>query len=167
MVVNFYEVYIHLKDLETKHGRSEFGRVCQILLGITLKKLGFKIPIFQLSGRPDIRAVKRPEDYVIEVKATVSKEVTIKEDDLKGVGNQRGIPILAILLYPDPDSKWILVKTESISCGRIYKNSLCKYSVKALENKINKPFLSILEKYYDYAMEGTSSIKRIFDEYKI
>jgi len=167
MVVSFYEAYIRLKDLETKHGPSEFGRVCQILLGITLKKLGFETPIFQLAGRPDIRAVKKSEDYVIEVKATVDRKVTIKEEDLEGIRKQKGIPILAILLYPEPESKWIILKAQLVSCGEIYKTSLHKYSIKPLENKINKTFLSILEKYYEYAMEGTSSIKRIFDNYQI
>jgi len=161
----YYRIFTLLDELEKKHGASEFGRICQIYLGITFKELGFQVPICQLSGRPDVRVEKNKERYEIEIKAPISNEISLKSDDLRGVKVHGYIHVIAVLLYPEPEPKWIAVNADKVKAGRYPKSYLFLYSIKPLERKINKVFPTVVKKYYYNALVGTSSLKRVFDSY--
>ncbi len=161
----YYKTYTLLNELEEKHGPSEFGRVCQILLGLTFKELGFHVPICQLSGRTDIRAEKDKQRYEIEIKAPVGNEITLKEDDLESVKVHGYAHIIATLSYPEPDSRWIALDADRLKPGRFPKSYLLPHSVKGLERQINRAFPEVLKKYYDNAFVSASNLKRVFDNY--
>lgn len=161
----YYRTFSLLSELEKKHGASEFGRICQVLLGLTFKELGFHVPICQLSGRPDLRAEKGKERYEIEIKAPVGSEITLKEDDLESVKVHGYMHIIATLSYPEPESKWIAVDADKLKAGKFPKSYLLLHSIKRLERQINKVFPDVVKKYFDNASIGSSNLKRVFDTY--
>lgn len=161
----YYRTFTLLSELEKKHGASEFGRICQILLGLTFKELGFHVPICQLSGRPDMRAEKGRERYEIEIKAPVGNEITLKDDDLESVKVHGYKHIIATLTYPEPESKWIAVDADKLEAGKLPKSYLLLHSIKELEKQINRTFPEVIKKYFDSAIIGASNLKRMFDNY--
>lgn len=152
-----------MEELLQKHGPSEFGRICQILLGLTLKEMGFKICLFQLAGRPDIVVLRENEGYAFEVKAQIGTEVIIKEEDLKGVVDSGYQPILAILSYPEIETKWLILDARSLRAGKFNKISLERHSIRTLEENINKEFLDGIDKFYENALAGSSNLRNILD----
>lgn len=158
-----YKASILLERLLKKHGPQEFGRICQLLLGLTLKELNFKVPTCQLSGRPDIEAIKGSKGYSMEVKAPTKFKVTIGNKDLEGVYASGHQPVIAVLSYPDVKTRWIMANAQHLHADKFNKISLEKHSIKSLEKEINKAFGGVLEKYYDEAAKRSRSLKRIFD----
>lgn len=152
-----YRIFDLLEKLEKNFGASEFGRICQVFLAISLKKAGYKVRS-QLVARPDITARKNSEIYIIEAKAPVQEKVTIKKEDLEGIKDLGGKPVFAILLYPEVEPKWIILDAEKLHPGRFQKRYLKEISVgiESLEQEINKIFIEIVEEYYDYAVKGGS-----------
>jgi Holliday junction resolvase len=135
-----------------------------MLLGLTLKKLGFKVPYCQLAGRPDIVAMKGSKGYRMEVKAPTEFEVTIGNKDLEGVIDASGHqPVIAVLSYPEVKTKWIMVNALHLHAGKFNKISLEEHSIRSLEKEINSVFGNVLERYYDDATKGCRSLKRVFN----
>jgi len=162
-----YQASILLEELLEKHGATEFGRVCQLLLGLTLKELGFKVPYCQLSGRPDIVAMKGVKGYRLEAKAYTGFEVTITSKDLEGVNDDSGHqPIIAVLSFPEVESRWMMLDARHLHPGRFGKTFLEHLSIKPLEREVNKRFSSVVEKYYSEAINGSRSLKRAFDRFE-
>jgi len=158
------KVYSRLEKLWKKHGAHEFGRICQLLLGLCLVELKFRIQIFQLSGRPDIVAIRDAEKFAFEVKTGSSSEVVIKPEDLNGVKNYTEHAIVAVLSYPDLDCRWILAKAEEIRPGKWPISFLNQYSLQPLEDGLNEVFPGVLEEYFGAADIGTKVLYERFNE---
>ena len=156
--------YSKLRRLWEKHGAHEFGKICQILLGVCLLQLKFRIQIFQLSGRPDIVAVRNNGNYAFEVKTQSDTKATIKPDDLEGVKEYPEQGILAVLSYPDLDCNWVLVKADDIRPGKWPIQFLKQHSIPLLEQEINKVFPQVLEEYFAAADIGTSVLYQAFND---
>ncbi|MEM4730111.1 MAG: hypothetical protein QXH42_10195 [Thermoplasmata archaeon] len=158
------KVHSQLRRLWEKHGAHEFGKICQILLGFCLNRLHFRIKIFQLSGRPDIVAIRNKEKFAFEVKTQSGSEATIKPEDLNGVKEYPERAIIAVLSYPDLDSSWVLVRADEIKAGRWPIPFLKQHSIPSLEEELNAVFPEILEEYFSYAELGTKVLYDRFDE---
>jgi len=158
------KVYSQLEKLEKKHGMHEFGKICQILLGFCLLRLKFRIQIFQLSGRPDIVAMRSKEKFAFEVKTQSSSEATIKPEDLEGVREYPEQAIIAVLSYPDLDCSWILAKADDIKAGKWPISFLKQHSMLLLEEELNKVFPEVLGYYFSMANLGTTVLYGAFDE---
>ncbi len=158
------KVYSQLEKLWEKHGAHEFGKICQILLGFCLIQLKFRILIFQLSGRPDIVAMRRNENFAFEVKTQSSSSATIKPEDLEGVKEYTENSILAILSYPDLDCCWVLAKADNIKAGKLPISFLKQYSKPLLEEELNQIFPKVLEDNFSTANLGTSVLYEVFNE---
>jgi hypothetical protein len=157
-------VYSQLEKLRKKHGAHEFGKICQILLGLCLLRLKFRILIFQLSGRPDIVAMRNGKKFAFEVKTQSSSEALIKPEDLKGVKDYPEYAIVAVLSYPDLDCSWILAKADNIRAGKWPISFLKQHSMPPLDNELNKVLPEVLEEYFSAANLGTTVLYERFDE---
>lgn len=157
-------VYSHLRRLWQHHGAHEFGKICQILLGLCLLRLKFKIQIFQLSGRPDIVAVRNNGKYAFEVKTQSDTKAAIKPDDLEAVKEYPEQGILAVLSYPDLDSSWVLVRANDIKPGNWPVAFLKQHSVPDLEREMNEAFPQVLEEYFSAADGGTPVLYQAFND---
>lgn len=158
------KVHSQLEKLWEKHGAHEFGKICQILLGFGLIRLQFRIQIFQLSGRPDIIAIRNKEKFAFEVKTQSSSEATIKPEDLEGVREYPEQAIIAVLSYPDLDCSWVLAKADDIKAGRWPVSFLKQHSIPSLEEELNEVFPDVLEEHFSSADLGTTVLYERFDE---
>lgn len=155
----FLSNYTCLRQLREKYGASAFGRVCQLLFGLTLKELGFEVRC-QESGRPDLIAERRNENYTIEVKTSTKFNVTVEDEDKKGVVIPGNVAVLAILFYPSPEPKWNVVNLQAMPCGRkIPKASVYRWSIQPLETEANEFFPSTIKKYFEIAMRSVSELR--------
>jgi len=157
-------VYSQLEKLWGKHGAHEFGKICQILIGLCLLRLGFRILIFQLSGRPDIVAMRNEKKFAFEVKTQSGSEAIIKPEDLKGVKNYTEYAIVAVLSYPDLDCNWILTRADNIRAGKWPISFLKQHSIRPLEDELNKVFPEVLKEFFPEANLGTTVLYERFDE---
>jgi len=160
------KVYSQLEKLWARHGAQEFGKICQILLGFCLLRLGFKIQIFQLSGRPDMVAIGGDEKLAIEVKTQSSAEAAIKDDDLEGVKEYLDSSIIAVLSYPDLDCLWVLAKADELSPGKWPISFLKQHSIGSLEDQVNEVFPHVLEERLELATLGTKVLYEKLSEEK-
>ncbi len=159
-----YRLYSLLDETNKKFGPHDFGRLCQILLAITFRHMGYKISLFQLSGRPDIIVVKNNAGFCIEVKAPTCNEVTIKKEDILGVCNQGYPPALCVNTYPEVKPKWLFLDANKLKSGTFRSSSLERYNVKEIQDEINKTFPKVIEKYQEHILNGTNCIRRIAEE---
>ena len=157
-------VYSQLEKLWEKHGAHEFGKICQILLGFCLLRLQFQIKIFQLTGRPDILAMRSDENFAFEVKTQSRYWATIKPADLEGIKEYPEQAIIAVLSYPDLDCSWVLAKANDMRAGEWSISSLKQYSISPLEEEVNKVFPEVLGDYFSTADQGTTVLYEVFDE---
>ena len=152
----YYRIWAAVNELSNIHNASEFGRLAQVLLALTFQDAGFKLSHFQQVGRPDFVAQRNDQDFAVEVKAPSGNEVLIKREDLMGVRNLGHPPVVAVLTYPMLDTRWLIVACGSLIPRLYEKIELTKYDLNNLSEEINVSFLSVLGKYREQAMLGSS-----------
>ena len=158
-----YKTYAILNELASVHNPSDFGRVNQALLSIAFQKAGFIVSHFQGTGRPDFIADRNGESYALEVKAPVSEKVSLSKEDIAGVENLGHKPILAILTFPSPESRWLFIETNKLSPKTYQKNEIERFSIINLENQISPCFLSAVEEHKGKAMIGSSALQSMVE----
>lgn len=160
-----YEAFSILDRIYKKFGASEFGRMCQILLGFSFIDAGYKVPLMQLSGRPDIIARKGSNSFIIEVKTSESPAIRLKKADLQGITNGQGSKsVVAVLSYPDIEILWILADASRLNGGEYSKSSLRIFGINDVETEINYYFFPVIEKFKSSIMLGTNILLQVFRE---
>lgn len=152
-----YEVFLQLEKIKKKHGPQEFGRICQALLELTFREIGFKTRGRQVE-RPDISAERGPEGYAIEAKVPSGTSISVSKDDLGGLKDfeNKGInPVIAVLDFRSNPS-WILVNARRLKPGKHNITALRLYSLDDLERVVDQTFPVILEKSIDIALTKKS-----------
>jgi Holliday junction resolvase len=76
--------FLLLRQLQQSPIGSDFGKICQSLLALTLRENGFNHVVNRLVEGVDIDASGDSGQFAIEVKTTESREVLIGEKDVKG-----------------------------------------------------------------------------------
>ena len=156
------EAYAILDGILSKYGASEFGRICQILLGFSFLGLGYEVPTMQLSGRPDIVASKSGIVYDVEVKTSTTPNIVLKNEDLMGVNGRSSESIIAVLTFPDMPLRWLMIDAKALRSGNYSKTALATRSIFDLEENFTTQFLTELEKERSYLLKGTSILLQIF-----
>jgi hypothetical protein len=160
-----YEAFSILDEVYNKFGASEFGRMCQILLGFSFIESGYKIPTMQLSGRPDIISSKDGSSFIIEVKTSKLPVIRLKKDDLQGIiGGRNSKSVVAVLSYPDIDIFWILADASRLNAGEYLKSSLRIFGISGIEDEINHSFFSVIDKLKSSLLLGTNILLQVFRE---
>lgn len=160
-----YQAFSILQEIYNKFKASEFGRICQILLGFSLIEAGYKVPTMQLSGRPDIIAIKESGRFIIEAKTSKLPVIRLKRDDLQGIrSGQDSKSVIAVLSYPDIEIFWILADASRLNPGEYSKSSLRMFGINEIENEINRYFFPVIEKYKPSVMQGTNILLQVFRE---
>lgn len=160
-----YEAFSILNKAYLQFGASEFGRISQILLGFAFLYSGYEVPTMQLSGRPDIVAIKGRISFIVEVKTSNSSTIRLKKEDLQGIsGTQGSRSVIAVLSYPELDIKWTLADATKLKVGEHSKSSLKLYRLSEVESDINLQFFSVIEKYQASMMQETDILLDVFRE---
>jgi Holliday junction resolvase len=152
-----YEVFLQLEKIKKKHGPQEFGRICQVLLELTFREIGFKTRGRQVE-RPDISAERGPEGYAIEAKVPSGTSISIGKDDLDGLKDfeNKGVNLLIAVLDFKSNPSWILVNARRLKPGKHNITALRLYSLDDLEREVDRTFPVILEKGIDIALTKKS-----------
>jgi Holliday junction resolvase len=152
------EVYVKLRKLKRKYGSHEFGRICQALLELTLRRLGFDTrgrPV----ERPDITCERGEERYAIECKTTEGPRVKFTERDVEGVlefqSTGKIVPCFAVLAI-EPHSEWVIANGLSLKPQTYDRIALKARELTELSQEVNLSFPQILEDYFDLAMSRGS-----------
>ena len=152
-----YEIYQQLERIHKKQGPQEFGRICQVLLEITFREIGFRTrgrPV----ERPDISAERGAESYAIEVKAPSGTSISIDQSDLDGLKDfeNKGIdPVVAVLSFTTNPS-WLLLNARRLKPGKYNHTALRLYSHIPLQQEIERAFPNVVDKYIDVALTRKS-----------
>jgi len=152
-----YNTYRNLRQIYDEYGSQEFGRICQALLELTFREIGFSTH-GRATERPDISAERGIESYAIEVKAPDTPEVEITKRDLKGLkdyGCTGVIPILAILFF-GLQPEWIIINAISMKSGKYNKIALRIHTIQSLSIEINTHFENILNRHYQLTLDRGS-----------
>ena len=158
-----YKTYAKLNELSKIHNPSDFGRVNQALLSIAFQKAGFIVSHYQGTGRPDFIADRNGDSYALEVKAPVSTKVSLTKEDIEGVKLQGHKGIIAILNYPNPESRWLFIETDKLSPKVYEKNSIERFSIINLENQISPYFLSAIEENWEKATVSALALQPLVE----
>src|SRR3989442_15089944 len=100
--------WAEVNDLPLSLSWSEFGKVCQCLLAIAFKSVGYSVSHFQFVGRPDFVAERLTDNFSVEAKSSLGRSVVIKREDISGIRGLGHVPVLAILTYPDLSTRWLI-----------------------------------------------------------
>ncbi len=156
------QAYVHawaeVNDLAKYLEASEFGKVCQCLLAICFKQLGYSVTHFQFIGRPDFVVESSTENFSVEVKSSLRRSVTIKRTDISGIEGLGHAPVFGILTYPDMSTRWLVVDAVGLSARTYAKSELASISRSTLETKVSLAFSAVLPKYKRRAIEGASQL---------
>jgi hypothetical protein len=157
-----WRTWVLLKEIQEALGPAEFGRVCQILFAMTLLRLGFRISVMQLSGRPDI-AARRRRTFAFEVKAPSGDRVLVTTEDLQGVRDQGEICAIAVLTFPDMRCEWTLANAAGLSPGVHEKAVLRRRCLRIWQGKVNREFPHLVSDYREQAKRGARALKKSFE----
>jgi len=145
-----FDTYIKLDKLLQKFGPKIFGSICQFMLELSFRKLGYQTR-GRAVERPDIVAQKGEIIYAIESKCQAGQALSLTKRDLDGVLDYTApgcIPIIAFL-FIDISSEWILAKADKIPIGKSNKIGLKIFDVIELSKEINSIFPQIVEANFE------------------
>lgn len=152
-----------MDKLNQKYGARQFGHICQIFLALTLIQIGFRVPVFNTIGRPDMEAITENERYSIEVK-TGNKEIGLIDKDVDSIKKPGYDPVLAVFTYPDLECSWIMANAASLSSGSFHKSELKGLSIRPLEKKVNKAFKDVVDKNFDVTYNSINKLRKNLEE---
>ncbi len=130
----------------------------QLLLALTFQGGRYRV-VRNSVGVPELVATKvdPPVGYALEVK-TGERKISLSPRDIEGVVSTGHVPIVAVLIFPDPQPHWLFLDARSIQPGTYAKHQLTRKPKVALEFDANATFRSILATYHSTAMQGTSAL---------
>lgn len=149
-----------LDELYAQHQSQGFGRVMQLLLALTFQDEGYSV-VRNSVGVPDLVATKEDPrlGYALEVK-TGERKISLSPRDIQGVVSTGHVPVVAVLIFPDPEPHWLFLDARSVEAGTYAKHQLIRKSRVQLEFDANVTFRSTLAAYHSSAMQGTSALSR-------
>jgi len=147
-----------LDELYAQHQAQGFGRLMQLLLALTFQDEKYRI-VRNSVGVPDLVATKdNPRlGYALEVK-TGTQKISLSPRDIQGVVSTGHVPVIAVLIFPDPLPRWLFVDARSIQPGTYAKHQLSRKPKVTLEFDANITFRSTLATYHQAAMQGASAL---------
>ncbi len=162
--IPYFQTWAELNDLSRSLDWSEFGKVCQCLLAIAFKSLGYSVSHFQFIGRPDFVAEKPPSNLSVEAKSSLGRSVVIKRQDILGIEGLGHTPVVAVLTYPDLTTRWLIVETCELSARTYSKTELTAFSRQTVEQEVSEAFSSIISLHKTRALQGASRLAAIVRE---
>ncbi len=147
-----YDTNVKLNTLLKNHGESEFGNICQILLELTLIKIGFNTR-GRNTERPDIVARNADEELSIECKCPAGPYITLDERELEGIRELKNAVEIVATIVMDFKPFWILADSTTLKPNKYSKIVLKSYDIRSLSQKVNSAFSSILDRYYEIALK--------------
>jgi hypothetical protein len=152
------ELFCLLKDLHSRHGAREFGKIVQKMLAIAFRLAGFNRIVERGVQGVDVDAIgTSTERYATEVKTTKNDSVPFASKDIDGLAARQRDgyePLLAVLRLT-PLSDLFLVHAVNLRCGRLQIASLRPYRFHALEARLQPCFALAVREHFEGAYTGS------------
>jgi Holliday junction resolvase len=141
--------FLLLRELQQSSISSDFGKICQSLVALTLRENGYDHVVNRLVEGVDIDASGDLGQFAIEVKTTEGREVLIGDKDVKGWkerSRDHYAPILAALKI-SLLSEWTLCDASDLPKGSHRIQRLRLHEVIPLTQVVNSHFDPIVQKH--------------------
>jgi Holliday junction resolvase len=141
--------FLLLRQLQESSISTDFGKICQSLVALTLRENGFDHVVNRLVEGVDIDASGYLGQYAIEVKTTEGHEVLIGEKDVKGWEDRSRdhyAPVLAALRV-SLLSEWTLSSAIDLPKGTHRIQRLRLHEVADLTKVVTSHFDVLAQKY--------------------
>lgn len=150
-----------LESLLAQVGAQSFGRVMQKLLAHTFRQRGYWV-MSNAVGVPDFVAVRpgSTDGYAVEVKTAQGRALQLKERELKAVQMAEHTPIIAVLLFPDIDPRWLLLDARKLRVGSFDPIRLARVPSVSVGFAIDDEFKCTLAEFHDAAMTSSYALDR-------
>jgi hypothetical protein len=138
--------FLLLGRLQQSAFSSDFGKICQSLLALTLHQNGFPHVVNRLVEGVDIDASGDLGRFAIEVKTTEGREVLVGEKELKGWkerSQDRYLPVLAVLRI-SLLSEWTLCDASDLPKGTHRIQRLRLHEIDALTDVVTGAFDAVV-----------------------
>jgi Holliday junction resolvase len=148
-----FDSYYRLDKILKKRGDKSFGKICQYLLEICFRELGYSTR-GRAVERPDIVAEKETKGYAIECKYQKGNDIALTQRDLDGVLDFKSsnyTPIIAFI-WMDINANWVLVDADKLIPKKYKKMELKIYNIKELSDEVNYIFPKVLDDNFELAI---------------
>lgn len=148
-----------LEALLQRHGPQGFGRVMQKLLAHCFRRQAYWV-ISNAVGVPDFVAVRpgRVQGYAVEVKTATGRKLLLKDRELKAVTMSDHYPVVAVLIFPDLDPRWLCLDAHALRSGALDTISLVRKSLVAVDFDLSKEFRAVLAEFHGAAMTSSYAL---------
>jgi Holliday junction resolvase len=147
-----YDTNVELKNLLKAHGSSEFGNICQTLLELTLKEMGYNTR-GRNTERPDIVARKEGHELSIECKCPAGSFLSLTERDLEGIMELKDAVKIVATIVLDLKPFWILANATKLKADKYSKIVLKSYDFSDISQEVNMVFPKVLNRYYEITLK--------------
>lgn len=141
--------FLLLRQLQQSSIGSDFGKICQSLVALTLRENGFDHVVNRLVEGVDIDAWGDLGQFAIEVKTTEGREVFVGEKDIKGWkerSRDHYAPVLAALGI-SLLSEWTLCDAIDLPKGSYRIQRLRLHEIVPLTRIVTSNFDTMVEKH--------------------
>jgi len=148
-----------LDALLEDHGPQGFGRVMQKLLAHCFRRHEYWVmnnPI----GVPDFVAVRpgKVQGYAVEVKTATGRKLQLKERELKAVRMSDHYPVVAVLIFPDLNPRWLCIDAHGLQPGALDTRSLVRYQRVTIDFDLDSEFRAVLAEFHEAAMTSSYAL---------
>ena len=156
-----FDTYYKLEKILKKRGPSSFGKICQYLLELCFRELGFSTR-GRAVERPDIIAERCDNKYAIECKYQQGNDLDLTQRDIDGVLDFKSsnfTPVIAFL-WMDINANWMFVYADKLKVKKYKKIELKIYEINKLSDEINSKFPKVLDDNFELAINrGAEGIR--------
>ncbi|MBM4434132.1 MAG: hypothetical protein FJ028_03290 [Chloroflexi bacterium] len=147
--------------LVDRHGSQVFGQQMQRMLAHAFRRAGFTVTSNAV-GVPDFVASRGlpPLGYAVEAKTGTRVNLTKRE--LEGVRGPAHTAVVAILLFPDFDPRWLFLDGSRIPPGMRSVRRLRVYPAVSLDFDANGAFRQVLSDFHEAALDGSVALEVAF-----
>jgi len=148
-----------LDSLLELRGPQGFGRVMEKFVAHCFRREGYWV-ISNAIGVPDFVAVRptKPRGFAVEVKTATGRKLQLMDRELKAVAMSEHEPVLAVLIFPDLNPRWLCVDANSLRSGAIDIIALHRKPQVLLDFDLNTEFRAVVAEFHEAAMTSTYSL---------
>ena len=140
--------FLLLRQLQQSSISSDFGKICQSLVALTLRQNGFDHVVNRLVEGVDIDASGELGQFAIEVKTTESRDVLIGDKDVKGWRERSRDHYVSVLaaLRVSLLSEWTLCDASDLPKGSYRIQRLRLHEIAPLTHVVTSNFDATVQK---------------------
>jgi hypothetical protein len=117
-------------------------------------------------GVPDFVAVRpgNMQGYAVEVKTATGRKLNLKDRELQAVTMSDHYPVVAVLLFPNLDPRWLCLDAHALRPGALDTMSLVRMLLVRIDFDLNGEFRAVLADFHEAAMTGSYALDHAIEK---